>query len=399
MNLKPISQMHMLLWTFFLSSYCVSSVDAWYDCPRAVCASCLSAEIHDAPGIGFDLTPSYGTAVAHYYNGSVVEIAQVQGNPEYLEYMARLVSSPEPQDETRTILQQIARWLHVSDKWTRKCDRWLLKKLGYSAKDGIEIISDLLRELKDSTEREILQPLDRVAFTIPDISSLRKGTINAALEDLGLRTWLGDSPYYPSRLVEADAVYAANGYGLCKNYQNIFECTDEFDVAFDPPAVLLVSFSRYLLYTAISSPLYGEALARANTDEAQVLDFEVGLDRLLQDDSQALWDRLRQQLLVLPRESEFTVTHVLLAGESATNPRFVAVLKDALSELSPMLSQDLKMTVVNSTETLNPTFAAARGAALYARRRQEVQADCDEPPECEIMRRQEQTRSSGRQDL
>ncbi|KAJ5134190.1 hypothetical protein N7526_005555 [Penicillium atrosanguineum] len=350
-------------------------------------------------GVGFDLTPSYGTAVAHYYNGSVVEIAHVQGNSEYLEYMARLVSSPEPQDETKTLPQHIARWLHVSDAWSRKCGRWLLKKLGYSTKDGIEIISDLLRELKDSTEREILQSLDRVAITIPDLSSLRQKTINAALEDLGLRTWLGDSPYYPKRLVEADAVYAANGYGLCKNYRNIFECTDEFEASFASPAVFLVSFSRHLLYTAISTPLYGEALAIVTTDEAQVLDFEFGLDRLFQDDSQALWDRLRQQLLVLPRESEFTVTHIFLAGESATNPRFLAVWKDALSELSPMLSQDSKMTVANSSETLNPTFAAARGAALYSRRRQEVQADCEEPPECEIMRQQGQARSFGKQDL
>jgi len=337
--------------------------------------------------------------VVHYYNGSVVEIAQIQGNSEYLKYMARLVSSPEPQDETKSLPQHIARWLPISDAWLRSCRRWLHKKLGYSAKDDIEIISDLLRELKDSTEREILQAVDRVAVTIPDLSSLGQETINAALEDLGLRTWLGDSPYYPKRLVEADAVYAANGYGLCKNYQNVFECTDEFYISFANPAVLLVSFSRHLLYTAISTPIYGEALAIVTNDEAQVLDFEVGLDRLLQDDSQVLWDRLRRQLLVLPRECEFIITHVLLAGESATNPRFLAVLKDALAELSPILSSDLKTTVANSSRTLNPTFAAARGAALYARRRQEVQGDCEEPPECEIMRRQEQTRSLGRQDL
>ncbi|KAJ5218194.1 uncharacterized protein N7498_000293 [Penicillium cinerascens] len=382
--------MPTLLWILYLSSHCVLSVNALYDCPRAVCASCLPTEIHDAPGVGFDLTPSYG--------GSVVEIARVQGNPEYLEYMARLVSSPEPEDETKTLFKHIAQWLPISDVWSRKCGRWLYK-LGYSAKDGIEIISDLLRELKDLTEREILCALDRVAVTIPDISSLEHQTINAALEDLGLRTWLGDSLYYPSRLIEADAVYVANGYGLCKNYQNIFECTDEFYDQLSYPAVLLVSFSRHLLYTAISTPINGEALARVTNDEAQVFDFEVGLDRLLQNDSQAQRDRLRQQLLVLPQESEFIVTHVLLAGESATNPQFLAVLKDALSELSPIMSPDLKMTIANSSKALNPTFAAARGAALYARRRQEVQADCQEPPECEIIRRQEQTRSSGKQDL
>ena len=77
----------------------------------------LSAQNHDAPGIGFDLTPpirvsesrimfSSGfsnlkkrTALVHYYNGTVVEVAYIQGNPEYLDLMMRLADNPRPRSD------------------------------------------------------------------------------------------------------------------------------------------------------------------------------------------------------------------------------------------------------------------------------------------------------------
>lgn len=48
---------------------------------------------------------------------------------------------------------------------------------------------------------------------------------------------------------------------------------------------------------------------------------------------------------------------------------------------------------------IDPTFAAARGAALYARRRQEVPSDCYEKSECEEMRSRERLHTSTREEL
>lgn len=274
--------------------------------------------------------------------------------------------------------------------------RWLNKKLGrpIKAHSDVEIISELLQELKVSSEKEISQSLDRVAVTTPDIGRISE-IVNAALGDLNLRTWVGDSSYYPKRLVEADAVYAANGYGLCANYQNLWECTDEFD---NSPSVQVftIFYSRRLLYTSIIAPIDGEALTRFTWDEAQLLDFEVGLDHILQTNGSqdVLWSRLRSKLLVLPREYPYSLTHILLAGESVTHPQFLAILRDALAEMMPISPVNLQTNIPDHAEpavvsNLDPTFAASRGAALYARRRQEVQAHCTEPFKCEATRKRD----------
>ncbi|CAG8908897.1 unnamed protein product [Penicillium egyptiacum] len=388
------------LWGLSCLAHFVFFVNIGYgfDCLGQWCDTCLPAKVHDAPGVGFDLTPSYGTAVVHYYNGTVVEVAKVPGSPEYLELMARPATASEPvTDSTLGLISELLSRLleyllpDLSSPWR---DWWhrLNTKLGRPVKaDDVEIISDLLHELKASTEKKISQPLDRVAVTDPGFQSLSTATINAALRMLDLRSWVGrDSPYYTQRLLEADAAYGANGYGLCTNYLDRSDCMDEF--AESPDAnIFFVSYNRNLLYASIVEGTASEAFSRVACVAAQLVDYELGLDRLLEKDEAALWDRLHSQLQILPREYEYAVTHLLLAGESVTHPRFLATLRDSMSELS--------LDLVNIKLAIDPTFAAARGAALYARRRQEVQSDCTERSECEEMRIHERLYNSTQEDV
>ncbi len=84
--------------------------------PLPICSKCVSREDILAPGIGFDLTTSYGTAAIRYYNGSVVNpwkglccsICQqrsgvlicgfkVDANQEYEELIIRM-SDPSSQE-------------------------------------------------------------------------------------------------------------------------------------------------------------------------------------------------------------------------------------------------------------------------------------------------------------
>jgi hypothetical protein len=342
------------------------------------------------------------TAVVHYYNGTVVEVAKIQGSPEYLELMARLATSKPSPQPTLNFMREIpipSRLLEYlfpsrSSPW-RDWWRWLNMKMSRPIKaDDVEIISDLLQELKIATEKTIFQPLDRVAVTEPGFQSLDAETTNAALRILGLRTWVRDSVYYASRLVEGDAVYAANGYGLCTNYEHRFQCSDEFEDS-SVPTVFVVSYNHNLLYTSIMDLTSGEAFPHSSSLEAQLVDYELGLDSLLENDRgrTVLLDRLRSQLQILPRESKYTVTHIFLAGESVTHPRFLATLRDSMSELS------LDSATAKIQLAIDPTFAAARGAALYARRRQEVPSECYERGECEEMRMHERLRTSTREEL
>ncbi|KAJ5509594.1 hypothetical protein N7527_011737 [Penicillium freii] len=76
--------------------------------------------------LGILRASSSRTVVVNYYNGTVVKVAKIRGNPEYL-----FLSVPSPS----------------RDWW-----RWLNMKLGRSIKaDAVEIINDLLQELKIAT--------------------------------------------------------------------------------------------------------------------------------------------------------------------------------------------------------------------------------------------------------
>lgn len=340
------------------------------------------------------------TVVVHYYNGTVVEVAKVQGSPEYLELMARLATSKSPPPSTLNSMREMPSCLveylfpSVSSPW-RDWWRWLNMKTGRPIKaDDIEIIGGLLQELQIATENTISQPLDKVAVTEPGFQAFSPAVVNAALRMLGLRTWVGDSIYYPARLVEGDAVYAANGCGLCINYWDRFACTDEF--AESPiPTVLVVSYNHNLLYTSFMDMDISESFPYIPSLEAQLVDYKLGLDNLLENaqDQPVLWDRLRSQLQILPLESKSPITHIFLAGESVTHPCFLACLRDSLSELS------LGHATAKIQLAIDPTFAAARGAALYARRRQEVQSGCYEKGGCEEIRLRQCLHTSPREDL
>jgi hypothetical protein len=79
---------------------------------------------------------------------------------------------------------------------------------------------------------------------------------------------------------------------------------------------------------------------------------------------------------------------VLLGGENATDSAFLATLRDALAKLSPVSPLSVDVDTIE-----DPTYAAARGMAVYARRRQEVPGDCMERRMCD--ERRENERSGG----
>jgi hypothetical protein len=150
----------------------------------------------------------------------------------------------------------------------------------------------------------------------------------------------------------------------------------------------LLRFTRYALYTTISTyaaPFSGDWRA-----EKFEVDFQSGLDNLENFDSPStFWAHIRTQLLALPSRYPKPITKLLLAGESATDDMFLKVLRDALSEIRGP-SHNLLLDQ-SADGDVNPTFAAARGAALYARIRQEKPFDCSEPKRCEAERQRQRS--------
>lgn len=148
----------------------------------------------------------------HIYNGSVVDVAKVPANPDYIELMLRLAHAPPPPPQSK--YQQHLRWFN--------------KKLGYPSTPDVAILSSLIADLYKATQSALpAYPMDRVVVTTPLLPALTSADLNDAIEYAGLRSWLVYSFPYPKILSESRAVFAANGNGLCKTYKYLYKCQDE----------------------------------------------------------------------------------------------------------------------------------------------------------------------------
>lgn len=71
--------MNHLLTLFSLSALAAAGQRPRFE-PLPICSKCVSREDILAPGTGFDLTASYGTAAIRYYNGSMVNLGRVRSS-------------------------------------------------------------------------------------------------------------------------------------------------------------------------------------------------------------------------------------------------------------------------------------------------------------------------------
>lgn len=204
-------------------------------CPMKVCRECVPFDIHDAPGIGFDLSISYGysildskfgvsflpsslrrhsTAFVHDYNGTVTNVGKYLASNDYLQMMTRFGNSTSTTPIRRGILQEKLRQLR--------------KYLCYPATKDVGTLASLIVQLRDATQALLGSRLThRVVVTSPLVPSLSQEDLNDALEFAGLRSWLVYRSPSPKRLSESKAIYAANGYGLCHTYERFYTCKDE----------------------------------------------------------------------------------------------------------------------------------------------------------------------------
>ena len=284
--------------------------------------------------------------------------------------------------------------LTLTEKWRRS----LNKLLGRPATIEVGILAEMLLSLRDQSV-DALSPsfgpsfrLDLVVVTHPPLRGLRGHDLADALEHAGLRSWL-DPPMpgqglkagvYPMHLDLAQAAFAADGNGLCKTYRNLFACeNEEEEMPFH--VVLTASFTRQALYIAagvIQAPFHWTQF-----QDVEATDLNLGLNSMTDYPSpNKFWEnvgkRLRDVALEGLDRTETGYTKVLLLGENATHPDFLKVLRDSTFDL-------VEPRNIGETAFTNPVFAVARGAAQYARIRQEAPFGCREMDECEEKRRKE----------
>ncbi|KJK87925.1 hypothetical protein H633G_08210 [Metarhizium anisopliae BRIP 53284] len=323
------------------------------------------------PAIGFDLGQSYGTAVAHFSNGTVLKLAKVEGSQRY---QAFLQSELQKQQEA---------WWYSSHAEIQREDlsRLLKQYMGIGGPDGAVILAEMLIALRTSSEAVLGAPLPAtVVITAPYIiawsyeETLQMSYIKRAQKLAGLQTVKMES-MTPVYLSEANTILAANRRMLCPDlFCNGPEWTNENFHKYD--VVYLVSLTNHSLYTSfqISTCFFWPA----RSAQLGTIDPRFGLNQLEQaSDQEMFWRELQDHLKSRVREYVKQPDNyresflVVVSGEAADNPKVVEAIRGMITDMQ----KDPAFRVVESgraprIELLiseDPTYAAAKGVAFGQR--------------------------------
>lgn len=166
-----------------------------------------------------------------------------------------------------------------------------------------------------------------------------------------------------------------------------YACGDEAEDGDLPlQSLLSVSLTNSSLLTTVSrvDDAFSDALAYLTPHLAAP---NLGLARLPNDNGYdapasraAYWTAVRNHIAILPNAAankSRPITTLVLQGSGGSLHELGEAVRDALGPLGAALKEQ---TVEEDTPP--PLWAAARGAALYARRRQEAPANCQEAQHC-----------------
>jgi hypothetical protein len=223
----------------------------------------------------------------------------------------------------------------------------------------------MLNKLKTPTNSFLgpLGPVDLAFATIPYLPALYMEDLADASEYAGIRLLIlpwyvyrsGDSAQWPT--TEINTAYAGNGFGICISYKNRTRCGEETRQMPNQNA-FAVLFTRTAL-TAHVAPLWSAPHFFAADG---IVNFDLGLDN--ERSTADYWARIRSAL----REGMASYTGrgeklglVVSYGENAENQYFDRILKEEV------LNYQVD-TAGPEFSVKDPVFAAARGAAEFAKR-------------------------------
>lgn len=188
-------------------------------------------------------------------------------------------------------------------------------------------------------------------------------------------------------LYTTSSAYAGFGIGLCKQYTHPYACERE-ESHFPTQRLLHLDFAPDSLSETIKSL---KSVRDGSMDEA-FIDPALGLGKLNRlnqksnlepGEGRAYWTAVTNRIRTLVQSFKPQIMQLILTGSSALDPQFKAAVKDALRDLVAesalkMLDSDGKDGKEGKGKTLDLVFATAKGAAEFAKRRQEGPVRCVE---------------------
>lgn len=255
--------------------------------------------------------------------------------------------------------------------------------------DSLEILGSALLGLKTAVASDLPnnEPFPSSLASFPSFPGLPYDLIADAFKYADIHL-LGDK-----RVSPVGAAAAANGLGLCSRFVEPDKCEAE-EWTMPTKRVLAVEYTKMAL-TVTVSPFRA---SRKGYDWIILREWDLGSDSeppTEDEDSRQqsgvaevrtyaenYWRRVRHLIQRLPAEqsAKNPITEVIGMGESVLEEKFIDAMRDALKNI---IDESVPVYLFN----VDPTFAAARGAAEFGKRAMESPNDCVETAVCKYWRR------------
>ncbi|KAL8746286.1 MAG: hypothetical protein Q9184_007769 [Pyrenodesmia sp. 2 TL-2023] len=267
----------------------------------------------------------------------------------------------------------------------------LNKAAGRPATPETAILADVVAKLKAQVEDALGagEKLTMAVLSSPDRIRLTEEEISDVFDYLKIKN-LMSIPDDLENLHATSAAFAGYGYGLCRHYTDPYACERE-EQHIPEQRLLHIDFTPQSLSGTIKSL----NSARGGTVDNPFIDIDLGLGRLntYPEGEEMYWTAVRHRIRSLVKSFKPRITQLILTGYSAGDGRFVEAVKDALYDLVSTTALDGLRT--DSTDLGADDnritgddflYATSRGAAEFAKRRQEGPVRCAESEACKRVR-------------
>lgn len=302
------------------------------------------------------------TSAVYFANGTVVDVAKLEGSQDYKSVMRRLTAPAADTQTMNTFSDETTaagyhtRLLHdLHRRFRLPCipgSRWFCQK------PEVQALDPMIQALKVATVSYVGGPADTLLVTFPvEASDLAKSTVMSALKQNGLDT-------SGLLMTAGPSAAAANDIGWHHSED-------------DPPQfVLTLDYSRAALTAVLWLEEGGAFLPRQEIHRV-----ELGVDALedckRNGGSSACYAGLTQAILEITEhvgqpkpDDDPDVPHhleqLVLLGESAGDPHLRHALQEVFSRHGT--PRHLKSLNIEDSDMAEPAFAAARGTAMGALR-------------------------------
>lgn len=309
------------------------------------------------------------TASIRYHDGSFEDIVKVEGDAEYTSTIRSFVEQKNIENGEDSIT--------LANTFFDEIKRRLNRLLGRPSTLEIGIIAKLLSEIKRKVHEQTGLSVAEAVIAMPNLfeaDNIRRQQFQLDLDEAS--NYAGIKPLMPRDWVSAASAGAASqSWGLCSSYTDLLACeAEEENMAVE--TVLTVEYTRDALIVA----MFTVKTASSVSDKLTRIWYDDGADH---DKDDGYWAMVKERIQELPLNVyKKSPTRILATGVAADSSEFLEVLREAVEELH--MGKPYDEAVANGYD---PLFAVARGAAEFAKRKQEAPRNCIEPQKCQDIRR------------